>query len=126
LRFFGDRKDALVEETRRLKRNRCKAELILFNPNTDQAIGQIVDITIEGIQLVAEEPFETNTVCKFRMTLPVEAEGIGQISFSAQNRWCEADHNNPGFYNAGFRLRKISLRNIGILERLIEEFCCDN
>ena len=111
---------------RKLERRACKEDLSILDPTTDQSIGFLIDITIEGIKLSAEKPFDLDSVYRFKMSLPKEIEGTDQLSFSALSKWCAINDCSPPCYEAGFQLRKISFRTIRILEYLIEEFCCDS
>ena len=95
--------------------------LRVFDRNTEELLGNLVDITTEGLMLISESPIETDMIFELKMDLPEEIRGSRQIVFDAQSRWCKNDVN-PDFYDTGFLLSNISSNDISIIESLIQDF----
>lgn len=95
--------------------------LRVFDRNTEELLGNLVDITTEGLMLISENPIELAKTFELKMDLPEEIRGSRQIFFNAQSKWCKNDVN-PDFYDTGFQLSNISTNDIGIIESLIQDF----
>ncbi len=111
-----------MKEKRRVKRRHLIYYLRVFEKNTDQPIGHMVDISTEGMMLISEDPIKTDHVFELRMVLPVEIEGSREIIFFAKSKWCGEDEN-PDFYNTGFQLINLSPEHIKVIEYLVQKFC---
>ena len=110
-----------MTEQRRHKRNYLIYYLRVFDRNTDELLGHLVDITTEGLMLVSEKPIEANKVFQLKMDLPEEIRGSKQIPFDAESKWCKNDIN-PDFYDTGFLLINVSPGDLVIIEQLIRDF----
>lgn len=106
---------------RRLKRKDLIYYLSLFDRNTGQFVGQLVNITTEGIMLISEDPIKPNQHFEFRMVLPEKIDGTEEILFDAKSMWCKKDVN-PSFYDVGFQIENVASKDIGRIESLIHEF----
>jgi hypothetical protein len=110
-----------MSDKRRLKRRHLIYYLSVFDNETGQLLGQLVDITTRGIMVTSERPIPLGERHTIRMVLPDIIDGNNQIVFKAESVWCEKDIN-PNFYAIGFELADISKRDINIIENLIQDF----
>ena len=86
----------------------------------EMTLGQLVDLSIEGLMMLGQEPIEVNRV--FRMTLDVPPDiDIGPIQFGAESLWVEPSHEAKTHW-AGFRIIDISEDSSKRMRRLIDEF----
>ncbi|MEW5818537.1 MAG: PilZ domain-containing protein [Spirochaetota bacterium] len=108
-------------EKRDMKRWHLIYYLRVFDRNTNNLIGNLVDITTEGIMLISEKPINTNQIYYFRMDLPQAVEGKKEIQFDCQSLWCKNDVN-PDFYDTGFKFVNISDNARKIITELINTF----
>ncbi len=108
-------------EKRRLKRRHLIYYLSVFDGKTDHLIGQLVDLTTEGLMLTSEKSIEQSSVYQLRMLLPEAIRGKTQLTFEAETMWCNRDVN-PNFYDIGFRLIDIAKTDMKIIESLIYDF----
>lgn len=108
-------------EKRRLKRYHLIYYLRVFDKNTGQLLGHLVDIHTEGIMLLSEEPIECDINFQLQMILPGEILGTQTWNFEAQSKWCEQDVN-PQFYNTGFQLIYAFPHDIELVESLVEDY----
>ncbi len=108
-------------EKRRLKRKHLIYYLSVFDRNTAERIGQLVNITTEGIMLTTEEPMESGLIFQMKMVLPEEIKGIEEVTFDARSMWCRKSVN-PDFYDIGFQLLDISTEHTKIVQNLIYSF----
>ncbi len=108
-------------EKRKIKRKHLIYYLRVFDANTDQVIGHLVDITTGGFMLMSEKPIEKDTVYKLKIDLPEEIFGNKQITFEAKSARCEKDIN-PDFYNIGFLFININPNYFLTISQLVDQF----
>lgn len=108
-------------EKRKMKRRHLIYYLSLFEGNSDHLVGQLVDLTTEGLMITSENPVPPGTEVKLRMVLPEEIRGKNSLSFEAISRYYRRDVN-PNFYVIGFSVKEISDVDIKIIETLIQGF----
>ena len=106
----------------RLKRNYCKVFFRILNQETGEQLGNLVDLTVDGLRMMGSTPVNPDAIYFLKLVLPTEIEGVTEITLSAISRWCNQD-TNPEFYNAGFEFRKVSMKSVKVIRRIIEEFC---
>lgn len=110
-----------MAEKRKLKRRHLIYYLSVFDGKTDHLVGQLVDLTVEGLMLTSESLIEPGGKYNLRMVLPEEIRGRTQLFFEAESVWCKKDIN-PNFFDIGFRLTNISKTDIKVIETLIYDF----
>ena len=106
---------------RRLKRWYLVMYLRVFDEDTGELLGHIVDINKQGIRLVSDKPIPPNQTFRLWVDVPKENAPRQRIHLEAESLWSGRDVN-PDFYNAGFRLHNISTQALLQLQLLIEEF----
>lgn len=110
-----------MDEKRKLQREHLRHHLMVFDRNTDEITGYLVDITPEGIMLTSKNPVELNTTFNLRMLLPDKIKGSRQIAFDAQSIWSRKD-TTRGFYETGFKMLEIGNGNSEAIQILIKVF----
>lgn len=106
----------------RLKRNYCKVFFQILNEETGEQLGNLVDITVDGMRIMSSSRVNPDAIYLLRLVLPTEIEGVSELTLSAISRWCNQD-TNPEFYNAGFEFRNVPMKNVKVIRRIIEQFC---
>jgi hypothetical protein len=96
--------------------------LLVFNRDTDQLVGHVVDIGVNGIKLMTKEPVKEGIIFRFRMLLPSQMEDKSrEICFNAKCVWSK-EKLYSDFYGSGYQFQDISTEDIDILKDLIEQF----
>lgn len=108
-------------EKRKLKRCHLIYYLRVFNKNTQELLGHLVDVHTEGMMLLSETPIETPANFQLQMILPEEILGTQTWNFEAQSKWCGLDAN-PQFYKTGFQFLYAFPHDIELIENLIEDY----
>lgn len=106
-------------EQRTQERLEITDELIVTDANSGDALGQLANLSIEGLMLASMEPVRLNT--EFRLRVPLSAEGVDDacILVGAESLWCE-DINGSGTYWTGFHINDISPEHQAILEKIVQ------
>jgi hypothetical protein len=110
-----------VKERRKLKRRHLIFYLRVFNNETEELIGYVVDITPKGIMVISDKAMAINKTYLFRMDLPTEIGESRHLHFKVKSAWCSNDVNND-FWDTGFQLIDVSPTDIKIIENLIGKF----
>ncbi|MBU0731087.1 MAG: PilZ domain-containing protein [Proteobacteria bacterium] len=95
----------MAEEDRGLKRRHLIFYLEVYDENTNELLGHVVDLTTRGIKLVSKLPIPVGSVHKLRMELPEGYFEEKTLHFEAKCLWSTNDVN-PDFFDAGFELTK--------------------
>jgi hypothetical protein len=93
----------------------------VFNNDTDDLVGFLVNITTEGMMLSSDAAIETDTVFSLRVALPEEIKGNKEITLPAKSIWCDQDE--PPLYNTGFQFQDTEKKDIRIIEKIMKKFC---
>jgi hypothetical protein len=111
-----------MAKKRKMKRIHLIYHLLVFDDETGNLIGNLVDITDEGIRLMCRQAIEPGVRLRFRMVLPAHLdEGSREIRFDAQCVWCK-DNIYSDFFGAGFHIEKLSDEQLSVLRALIQTF----
>ncbi|MDG4552520.1 MAG: PilZ domain-containing protein [Candidatus Contendobacter sp.] len=106
---------------RRLKRWYLVMYLRVFDEDTGELLGHIVDINKEGIRLVSDKPIPLNQTFRLWVDVPKENAPRQRIHLKVESLWSGRDIN-PDFYATGFRIYNIGTQELLQLQLLIEEF----
>ncbi len=96
--------------------------LLVFNRDSDQLVGHVVDIAANGIKLMTKESIKEGVIIRFRMLLPTQMENKSkEINFDAQCMWTK-EKLYSDFFGCGFKFQDISAEDIEVIKSLIEQF----
>jgi hypothetical protein len=107
-----------MDGNRTLKRRHLIYYLEVFDEDTDELLGHLVDITTRGIKLVSKKAIGTDREYHLRMTLP---EGYFQenvIHFQGRALWSGNDVNQD-FYDTGFEVANLDKEVRKVIIKLI-------
>ena len=94
--------------------------LQVFNQETEKFLGNLVNITPEGMMLTSETPIEPGQSFKLRMNVQFLAREEISLAFTAESRWCKNDVN-PDYYDTGFQLHSVDPDQRKLIDGLINE-----
>ena len=116
--------DSEFENENMRKSNRCRLTqyLRVFDRKTGELLGQLENISVEGIMLSGDKVLEEGKICHMWMDLPSDMSDCIQITFNARIVW-SSKYTNADLYNTGFQFTKINEQNIELIKRLIEAYC---
>lgn len=116
---------------RDLKRHYLIYYLRVFNRETGEVLGHLVDITTKGIMIMRDSPIEVGVNYQLRIRWRNSSGRLQLADFEGVCRWCRPDVN-PDFYGAGFVISAADekhiaaiqslIRDLGMPERPLEEF----
>jgi len=109
-----------IQDRRKHPRKKVDRPLIVNDLDRGEALGCLVDISIEGLMLISPDPVEVNRVFQLSLELPEEFGASQAALFGAESLWREVS-NDPWKYWVGFQIIDIAPEQIGKVHRLIEE-----
>lgn len=110
-----------MSEKRKFNRIHLIHYLRLFDRKTGDLIGNLVDLTAEGLQLISEKAIAPGTVLHIRMEFPEEVDGERELHLNAEAVWC--DHQlDPDLFSVGCKLIPVTLNNVTIIRDLIRSY----
>lgn len=110
-----------MSEKRKFNRIHLIHYLRLFDRKTGNLIGNLVDLTSEGLQLISETPIDPGTVLHIRMEFPEEVDGERELHLNAEAVWC--DHQlDPDLFSVGCKLIPVTPTKVTIIRDLISNY----
>jgi hypothetical protein len=94
--------------------------LRVFDAQTDELLGNLVDISTRGIMIVSDKPLPTSKHYRLKMLLPDTVAGSRSVEIEAESRWCKNDVN-PDFFDTGFELITATPDFVTVVEQLISD-----
>lgn len=112
----------MTNNSRALERWQLVAALRVFDHENGLVVGHLFDLTTEGIRLISEQPFITNTEYQLDMRSDNTTDAkVQTFPFNAHSVWSKQDIN-PNFYDTGFQLIDVSSETKSYITHLIEQF----
>ena len=110
-----------MAEKRKLKRRFLLYYMRIYDAKSRQQIGNLVDITPEGVMIVSEHPIPEGQTTRLRMELTNEVAEKPYMEFSALSKWVEPDVT-PDRFNTGFEIQDLAPEDAEIIQRINELF----
>ena len=114
----------MSKERRKQERVNLIYYLAVFDRNTDDLMGYLADISLEGAMLLCEEPLEIDNVYQFKIEIISASSSNKQVEFDAKCVW-KKQNEYIDFYNFGFKFVKIDPKNIDEIQSLIDTYRLD-
>jgi len=96
----------MEKDGRTLKRRHLIYYLEVYDDETGDLLGHLVDLTTGGIKLISKHPIETEKAFSLRMMLPEGYFREKMLHFDGLSKWCDNDVN-PEFFVTGFEVQKL-------------------
>lgn len=112
--------DWTAEERRAYERYSVEFYWRVYDQDSNALAGNVVDISLGGIQLLSETPIANGKEFRFRMDISLESGRKEQIELRARSVWQSQDLN-PGLFTAGFEFLNVSLETTQRIQGIIDE-----
>jgi len=97
---------------------------IVHDRNGDCAIGRVINMSGDGIKMLAENPMQVPAVAQCWMELPRPVQGSSNWEFEIETRWCERD-KQTGLYEIGCRFINLTEDGKKMLHSIIATWSSD-
>ena len=108
-------------ERRKVRRRNLFYYLEVFEEETKNFVGRLIDITPDGMMLESEEAIEVKKGYRLSMELPNSFLRKSKIIFDAKSVWCKKESDFET-YKAGFQLQNLDTKVEKQVNRLVEKF----
>ena len=92
-----------MQEHRRSRRRRAPHQIQVYNAITDEAIGRIGNLSVDGMLLISNRSVPEDALFQLAFVLPCTGGRPRRIEIGVHEQWTEAC-SYPGQYWAGFRI----------------------
>jgi len=110
-----------VNGRRTIRRRHLIYYLRVWNTDTKELLGHVVDITTEGLMLVSDQPIELNKHFNLEMQWQGDDGEVKSIYFEAESRWEDKDINTS-FCDTGFKILDQSAEILTPIREVIDEY----
>ena len=106
---------------RSLKRRHLIYYLRVFDRDSNDLVGHLVDMTTRGMMLISEDPLPVDRDFRWRMDLPPGLFVSERWETTARSIWCRPDVN-PAFHDTGLEFVGFSRHDELIIQDLIDNY----
>jgi len=108
-------------EKRKTQRRFLLYYMRIYDADTRQQIGNLVDITPRGAMIVSEHPIPAGRTAHLKMELSADVADKPFMEFSACSRWCKPDVG-MNLHNTGFEILDLPPEDVKIVNRIVKEY----
>lgn len=106
---------------RKFDRRHSVYYLRIYDTNSGELMGNLVDISEGGLMMVSDKPLKIGSTYHLTMHLPEQIKDQSTIEFSAKAKWCK-NEANPKFFDTGLELISKDGDFQMMLENLIDAY----
>ena len=107
-------------EAREYKRRHLIYYLEVYDDETGDLLGHLVDLTTQGMMLITKQEVIPEKNFRLGMMLPEEYFKEGILKIEAHSMWCRKDVN-PDFYAVGFKTYDLDKNTAKLITELINQ-----
>lgn len=113
-----------MQEKRRLPRKIASELIRIYDINSKQHLGQLVNITVKGFMLTSDQPIDVNLVYQLEMVLTGSHFGTDRVSFGAESLW-RSQSGDSNRYWVGFKIIDISVETTNFIRNMTKAWETD-
>jgi hypothetical protein len=110
-----------MKDRRKTKRRYLLYYMRVFDTASHEQIGNLVDITPQGMMVISEHPLPVGNTYQLRLELTHEVSEKPHMEFEARSVWCRPDVD-PAYFNTGFNIPKLSTKDVQIINKINANF----
>ncbi len=96
----------------------------VFDGRTGEPLGQLADISQEGISILSDSPLRPHETYLLRILLAQPGRPERRLEFEAESRWTAPDLDS-GQHTTGFHIALLTAEQRGLIDQLVSEFGYD-
>ncbi|MFW5969369.1 MAG: PilZ domain-containing protein [Halofilum sp. (in: g-proteobacteria)] len=110
-----------MNDRRRTNRSQLLFNARVYDADRGSVIGHLSNLSEDGLMVVTEQPLPVGRDYRVRIPLPVEFDGVGELTTDTTVAWTEpATH--PAYQRNGLRAESLDAEQRRVLTRLIEDY----
>ena len=103
-----------------MKRRQLVYYLKLYDNDTGEQVGNLVDITTRGCKIISKDPLPEGKELALRLDLPEGLYALKTIVMKGKTLWSRPDVN-PDFHVTGFEVPRLGAEERKAVRQLIEQ-----
>ena len=111
-----------MRERRKLKRRSMSYYMPVIDPKTEQIIGHLVDITMQGLMMDSQLLIPIDKDWELRLNVTADVADKNYIEFLGRCKWCQPDALEPYLNDIGFEIISISPHDAEIIQRIVDKY----
>jgi nicotinic acid phosphoribosyltransferase len=111
-----------MTERRRIQRRSISYYMRVIDATENQMIGHLADITLTGLRMDSQNPIKVSKEYRLRIYTTSDVADKDFIEFGARTRWCNVDPVDPGVYDIGFEIIKITPHDSEIVKHIMDKY----
>jgi len=111
-----------MTERRRIQRRSISYYLRVIDAGENQMIGHLADITLTGLRMDSQKPIKVLKEFQLRIYTSSDVSDKDYIEFGARAKWCKIDPVDPGLYDVGFEIIKISPHDTAVVKHIMDKY----
>jgi hypothetical protein len=113
-----------MQDNRKLPREHIDEYCLLVDAESNIPIGEILDLSREGMRILAGSPIAEATCLRCKIRLPRPVDGQDEITLNAWCVWCDKGTDDVS-YQVGLRIAGISASETEVLEKFLRTAVSD-
>lgn len=110
-----------MEERRKDPRKQTDHFFGVYNRETGEFIGKLIDLSTKGMMIQAVLNMEAASIYEFRIDLPKSVAGKRFLSFDAECVWCRESTSSKDNYDIGFEITDMKFKEIETIQYLLND-----
>lgn len=98
--------------------------LSVFDGRTGEPLGQLADISQEGISILSSSPLKPHETYLMRILLAQHGQPERRLEFEAESRWTAPDPDS-GQHTTGFHISLLTAEQRVLIDQLVSQFGYD-
>jgi hypothetical protein len=115
----------LTDKQRIKPRLTLNAGIRIRNMMTDCDVGELVNLTDEGLMIVSDSPINNNAVYQFELTLPEKVDEQDALEIGVECLWCRQIDESNRFWS-GYQIIYASAQALNTVRELLRREVCDH
>ncbi|EZQ20177.1 PilZ domain-containing protein [Pseudomonas sp. G11-1] len=107
-----------MNERRKLERHHVSNSLEVYDLDSGELLGRVVDLHTEGLMLLSERPIELNRSWALQVNLPMNLNGVSEFMLDAESRW-DRKSLASGQYWTGLQFTHLPEDSRRCIERMV-------
>ncbi|MCH9025259.1 MAG: PilZ domain-containing protein [candidate division Zixibacteria bacterium] len=110
-----------MDERRKITRKQTDQFFGVFDRETGDFIGKLIDLSTKGTMLQSVLSMEPGSIYEFKIDFPEPVAGKRSLSFDGECIWCRKSTSSKVNYDVGFEITEMELEEIETIQYLLND-----
>jgi len=110
-----------MDEKRTAQRKQTNDFLGVYDRETEEFIGRLVDLSVKGLKMRAVLNMNVKSIYKFRIDLPTVVARRQFLELDAECVWCSKSAKSGEKFDVGFKFTQINFEEVETIQYLLND-----